>query len=74
MTLEQLEQMRKQLTKATMARKCLVEVAAWLDFSIEIKGCDPYLTTHDLAVYIRESVNKLDFALDQFESFMEEGK
>ena len=74
MTLEQLEQMRKQLTKATMARKRLVEVAAWLDLNTEIKSCDPYLTSHDLAVYIRESVNKLDFALDQFESFMKEAK
>ena len=74
MTLEQLEQMRKQLAKATMARKRLVEVAAWLDRSSEIKGSDPYLTPHDLAVYMRESVNKLDFTLDQFESFMTEGK
>ena len=73
MMLEQLEQMRKQLTKAAMARKRLVEVAAWLDRSSEIKGSDPYLTPHDLAVYIRESVNKLDFALDQFESFMKDG-
>ena len=74
MTLEQLEQMRGQMAKVTLARKRLLEVAALLDYSLEIKGNDPYLTTHDLAVYIRESVSKLDFALDQFESFIEEGK
>ena len=74
MPLEQLEQMREQMTKATLARKRLLEVAAWLDYSSEIKGNDPYLTTHDLAVYIRESVSKLDFGLDQFESFVKEGE
>ena len=74
MALEQLEQMREQMSKATLARKRLLEVAAWLERSSEIKGSDPYLTAHDLAVYILESVNKLDFALDQFESFMKEGK
>ena len=73
MTLEQSEQMSERLTTATAARKRLVEVAAWLDGCPEIKGCDPYLTTHDLAVFIRGAVEKLDFALDQFESFMKEG-
>ncbi len=74
MTLEQSEQMSERLTTATAARKRLVEVAAWLDRSSEIKGYDPYLTTHCLSLYIREAVEKLDFALDQFESFMKEGK
>ena len=71
---EQAEAMREKLMVATLARKRLVEVAAWLDGCPEIKGCDPYLTTHDLAVYIRWAFEKLDFALDQFESFMKEGK
>ena len=71
---EQAEAMRKKLMVAALARKRLVEVAAWLDGSPEIKGYDPYLTTHDLAVYIRWALEKLDFALDQFESFMKEGR
>ena len=74
MTLEQAEKMSERLTTATAARKRLVEVAVWLDRSSEIKGYDPYLTTHCLSLYIREAVEKLDFALDQFESFMKEGK
>ena len=74
MTLEQAEEMRKQLTTATVARKRLVEIAAWLDGRPEIKSCDPYLTTHSLSLYMRWAVEKLDFALDQFESFMKEGK
>ena len=74
MTLEQAEKMREKLMAATVARKRLVEVAAWLDGCPEIKGCDPYLTTHCLSTYIREAVEKLDFALDQFDSFIREGK
>ena len=74
MTQEQQEQMRNQLTRVTVARKRLVEVAAWLDRSSEIKGNDPFVAMHDLAVLIRKVVEKLDFALDQFESFMKGGK
>ena len=59
MTKEQAEAMRKKLMVATPARKRLVEVAAWLDGCPEIKGCDPYLTTHDLAVYIRWGLKSL---------------
>lgn len=73
MTLEQ-EIMRKRQTTVTLARKRLVEVAALLKGSPEIKGSDPYVTTQDLAMYLRWAVDKLDFALDQFESFMKEGK
>ena len=74
MTKEQAEAMRKKLMVATLARKRLVEVAAWLSGCPEIKGNDPYLTTENLSLYISWSVAKLDFALDQFESFMKEGK
>ncbi len=74
MTLEQSETMSENLMTATVARKRLVEVAAWLDLHPEIKGNDPYLTTHCLSAYIREAVEKLDFALDQFDSFIREGK
>lgn len=72
MTQDQSETMRENLMTATVARKRLVEVAAWLDRHSEINGNDPYLTTHCLSVYIREAVEKLDFALDQFDSFMRE--
>ena len=65
MTKEQAEAMRKKLMVATLARKRLVEVAAWLSGCPEIKGNDPYLTTENLSVYIGWSVAKLDFALDQ---------
>lgn len=70
MTLEQSETMSENLMTATVARKRLAEVAAWLDRHSEIKGNDPYLTTHCLSVFIREGVEKLDFALGQFDSFM----
>ena len=74
MTLEQSETMSENLMTAAIARKRLLEVATWLASHSEIKGNDPYLTTHCLSVYIREAVEKLDFALDQFDSFMREGK
>ena len=74
MTLEQAEKMRRQQTKVTLARKRLLEVAVLLDGCPEIKGSDPYVTTQDLAMYLCRAVDQLDFALDQFESFMKEGK
>jgi len=70
MTLEQSETMSENLMTATVARKRLVEVATWLNLHSEIKGNDPYLTTHCLSVYIWKAVKNLDFALDQFDSFM----
>lgn len=73
MSEEQKKEMRDQLTKATVARKRLVEVAAWLAHHDEIKGSDPYLSPRFLAALLNKSLDQLYFALDQFESFMEYG-
>lgn len=72
-TEKQLDLMRKQLTKATMARKRLLEVAKALEDANLVEK-KTYFGTPDVAAYIKESVNKLDFALDQLEIFMKEGK
>ena len=75
MSEEQKKEMRDQLTKATVARKRLIEVAAWLAHHDEIKGSDPYCSPRLLAELLHKSLDQLDFALDQFESFMKgEGK
>ena len=73
MSEDQKKEMRDQLTKATVARKRLVEVAAWLAHHDEIKGSDPYCSPRLLAELLNKSLEQLDFALDQFESFMKDG-
>ncbi len=72
MTKEQLEQLRKLMTKAVLARKSLIEVAKALN-DADIVNKDTYFGTSCVATYIYEAINKLDFALDQLEIFMKEG-
>ena len=67
------QKMRDQLMKATVARKRLIEVASWLANHDEIKGSDPYCSPRLLAALINQSLDQLDLALDQFESFMKKG-
>ena len=62
--------MTRQGTTLTVLRKRLFETAFWLEQHPEIKSRDPFLTISALAGYVKEAAQKLDFALDQFDSFM----
>lgn len=73
MTVEEMNECRQQKDKALLARKRLLEVAMALE-SANIVNKEAYFGTPDVANYIREAVRKLDFALDQFESFLKNGK
>lgn len=73
MSEEQLEQLRELMTKAVLARKRLMEVAKALH-DADIVDKDTYFGTSCVAAFIYEAINKLDFALDQLEIFMKEGK
>ena len=55
---------------ATVSRKRLMEIAYYLKQHTSIKGEDPFLTITDIAGLFTDAVQKLDFALDQLESFM----
>ena len=55
---------------ATISRKRLMEIAYYFKQHPSIKGEDPYLTITYIAGLFTDAVQKLDFALDQLESFM----
>ncbi len=62
--------MTRQCITLIVLRKRLLETAFWMEHHTEIKSSDPFLTISDLAGYVKEAVQKLDFALDQFDMFM----
>jgi len=66
----QKENLTRQANTLTLFRKRLLEMAFWMEHHPEIKGTDPFLTIEALAGHIKEAAQKLDFALDQFEHFL----
>lgn len=70
MTEEMEKEMRKRLATVAVARKELLEVAAWLEEHRDVKGSDPYLGPIDLAYYIKRACEQLSFAVGQFMAFV----